>query len=273
MDFRIAKSLRFMERNLGQTCAIAHVAAQTGLSLHHFHRLFIEEIAEPPASFLRRIRMDNAAFRLKWSDEPVALVAHAVGFQSRPAFTRAFERRFGLSPAQYRQQHRDGFDLSTQVGGRDIRLRSVDSFTLLAKRYTGCVFDVRACWQDFLSHLPDDIARTGLYIGQLHDDFRITEAGKVRYDCGVTVGNLDPDRVGILAVKGVHLIETHAGRYATIRHEGHFEQVVASYDLCSGWLTPNGYAPGIKPALEVHTIPRHLQDKERLSFSIFIPVE
>lgn len=274
MDSRIVRSLRLLETNIGQSCTIGQVADSVGLSLHHFHRMFVDEIGETPASYLRRIRMNNSAFRLRWSDEPITVVAHSVGFHSRPAFARAFERRFGVSPARYRAHHNAGVDPNVDVGKSGVGFRSVESFKILAKRYVGNVFDVRSYWQDFFSRLPDDVPLTGLSIGRLHDDFRVSDPERIRYDCAVVIDDLDLQETADLSRQGLHVLSTHAGRYAVIRHQGHFEQVPASCDvLCRQSLTLACHAPDNEPILELHTIPRHLQDKTNLSFSILLPLE
>ena len=106
MDIRILTAVRLMERNIGEDVQVDALAAEAVLSFHHFHRLFVSEMGEPPAGYLRRIRMDEAAFRLKWADETAGEIAHALGFLSRPAFIRAFERQFGLAPTAYRSGFR-----------------------------------------------------------------------------------------------------------------------------------------------------------------------
>jgi AraC-like DNA-binding protein len=37
-------------------------------------------------------------------EQSIAQLAHAVGYESEEAFSRAFKREFGLSPAHWREQ-------------------------------------------------------------------------------------------------------------------------------------------------------------------------
>lgn len=262
---------------MGECLVIEDLAKRVGLSPYHFHRLFTAEMGEPPATFLRRIRMDAAALRLRWADEPTDAIAHALGFHSRPAFIRAFERQFGVPPARFRKAYREGARQDFGIGGsRRVTLREIESFHLLVKRYTGNIFRLGEYWQDFAASLPEDITLPGkaLFIGRLHDDFRITDPDKVRYDCGITVSAIHEDSDGSLARRHLYLERTHEGRYAAIQHRGHFETVPGTYDLlCHNWLIPNGKIPSPEPALEVHMLPRHLQDKENLEFMVLFPIE
>lgn len=276
MDPRILKAMRLMERGMDENLHIEQLAALCGLSLHHFHRLFVAEVGEPPAVFLRRIRMDTAALRMKWTSETDETLAHAFGFSSRPAFTRAFQRQFGMSPARYRKENRINVNSSRNVGGHQLSMRELDSFHLLVKRYIGNIFRMRQYWTDFMSSIPDDIAQPGkaLLFGLLYDDFRITDPDKVRYDCGITVSPNLRDEDGSLARRNLHLFRTMPGRYVTMRHRGHFSTVETTYDLiCHGWIVPNGHLPSHNPALELYTVPRNLQDGTDLDFTVLFPVE
>src|SRR5690625_3554429 len=106
MEARVFQAIRLMERHLDSPLAIEQVAEELGMSTHHFHRLFVRATGEPPASFLRRIRLDAAALRLKWGNEPAADISVSVGYDDRPAFIRAFKRQFGVTPALYRKNYR-----------------------------------------------------------------------------------------------------------------------------------------------------------------------
>ena len=57
-----------------------------------------------PAATLGEIRLDQAKDRLAGSAEPIVEIALGVGFSEQSAFTRAFRRRFGESPAAYRRR-------------------------------------------------------------------------------------------------------------------------------------------------------------------------
>ncbi len=65
---------------------------------------FTELVGEPPLQYLARWRVTRAAERLRDGDEKIDTVAKLVGYESLPAFSRAFKRWQGESPATFRRE-------------------------------------------------------------------------------------------------------------------------------------------------------------------------
>jgi AraC family transcriptional regulator len=77
-------------------------AAQLHLSRYHFDRVIRATAGEPPAAFRRRILLERAAFRLATSRDGVLRLAVDAGYSSNEAFTRAFQRAYGVAPSAWR---------------------------------------------------------------------------------------------------------------------------------------------------------------------------
>jgi AraC family transcriptional regulator len=60
------------------------------------------------AQYLRRLRLEWAAERLRKPDDPLAEIASAAGFADQSHFTRRFKRLFGVTPAVFRAASRTG---------------------------------------------------------------------------------------------------------------------------------------------------------------------
>ncbi len=59
------------------------LADRVGFSPYHFHRIFREVIGEPAKEYIRRLRMDRAAYRLKVSEETILQIALDAGFKTK----------------------------------------------------------------------------------------------------------------------------------------------------------------------------------------------
>jgi AraC-like DNA-binding protein len=78
------------------------MARRLNLSRFHLDRIVSSVAGEPPAAFRRRLLLERAAYRLLTSDRTLLDVAVEAGYGSHEAFTRAFARAYGVSPARWR---------------------------------------------------------------------------------------------------------------------------------------------------------------------------
>ncbi len=91
--------------HLDHDLSLEALAARTFLSVRHFTRAFKEEFGTTPATFVAEARLAEASRRLTASKRRVNVdaVARSVGYTSADVFRRAFERRFGVAPAEWRR--------------------------------------------------------------------------------------------------------------------------------------------------------------------------
>ncbi len=74
------------------------------MSRTRFFERFSDLVGEPPARYLARWRASVAADLIRREDVSNAQAAEAVGYASEKAFSQAFRRHLGFSPAEYRRQ-------------------------------------------------------------------------------------------------------------------------------------------------------------------------
>lgn len=82
----------------------AGLAARAHLSRFHFDRLVAAATGEPPGALRRRLLLERAAHRLTTSGRTVLDIAVEAGYGSHEAFTRAFQRSYGLAPTAVRRR-------------------------------------------------------------------------------------------------------------------------------------------------------------------------
>jgi AraC family transcriptional regulator len=81
---------------------VERMARAAGYSRHHFSRLFSEAEGVPPARYLLRLRMEQAARLLRLEPDPIKVVAQRCGFDDPNYFTKVFRRFFGVGPRDFR---------------------------------------------------------------------------------------------------------------------------------------------------------------------------
>lgn len=82
--------------------SVDQLARRLGLSRSVLYRQVAELSDASPAELVRDFRLEQAARQLRESDDQVSTIAYANGFRSVSAFSRAFSRKFGTSPRQWR---------------------------------------------------------------------------------------------------------------------------------------------------------------------------
>ena len=70
----------------------------------HLQRIFKQETGLRLRSVIAERKLGEAAHLLLAADVVVKEVAYTVGYSHPSSFVRAFRRRFGKSPTEYRQQ-------------------------------------------------------------------------------------------------------------------------------------------------------------------------
>jgi AraC family transcriptional regulator len=284
-DGRVGHAARLIEQHLNEEIDYDRIAAKVGLSASRFHHVFTEKTGEAPGAYLRRIRMDAAAVRLRWTDETVSRIAAAVGYSSHPSFTKAFTNRFGVSPVAFRTD-RDRWPIESSDNVRDKRVRLVehDGFRLLARRYIGAPCDMYDYWQHFLANLPDDMGagENHIFAGLVRDDMRFTPPDQVRYDCCIVVGEAFDAPEFLSRWPDFTIINIEPALCARLHYKGHYagrtspdgsQCISRAYGyLFDEWMPASSFTFDSDYAMEVYSVPHTRCEVQDLECTIIVPL-
>jgi AraC family transcriptional regulator of arabinose operon len=106
LDSRVRRSLDFICERFHEPLTVAAIAAACGLSPSRFAHLFRAQTGETPQRYLELQRLNRARQLLEFTQEPVAAVARAVGFENPFYFTLRFKRHSGASPRAWRARRK-----------------------------------------------------------------------------------------------------------------------------------------------------------------------
>lgn len=275
IDWRILEAIRIFEQRMDSDVSPQRVAAEVGLSIFHFQRLFLRQTGDTPGAFQRRIRMDGAAMRLVWTRDTIGQIAQAFGYNSQSSFNKAFIGRFGVPPGRFRREpHRWPAKPIDSIAGSPITLRQQDSIHCLARRYVGPYSLVPEHWEDFLARLPAQYSQAAapVYLGLTYDDPRFTPESEIRYDCCVVLN--DAAAVEKFAAQGFNPLATRPGLYAGVTHRGSYGKIGATYSLLlDHWVTKSRYTVCEDPGIERYIVPHGRVPSDKLEFEVLIPLQ
>lgn len=100
---RFAPVVEYMRAHSAEKLTLEKLAAVAGLSPFHFLRRFKATHHATPQQMLMALRVLDAKQRMA-AGEPPALAAAAAGLADQAHLTRAFARRYGVTPARYQRQ-------------------------------------------------------------------------------------------------------------------------------------------------------------------------
>jgi AraC-like DNA-binding protein len=101
-DPGVGTALAHIHRAPEYPWTIASLAQQVGMSRSVLAERFRQFLGEPPMTYLLRWRLQLGARMLTSTSYSVARISGDVGYESEPAFNRAFKREFGAPPARFR---------------------------------------------------------------------------------------------------------------------------------------------------------------------------
>ena len=88
--------------NLGADLSVPTLAARAHMSERNFARAFRKELGMTPGAYVETARVEAARMALESGGTPVEAVARQTGFGTVETMRRAFHRRLGVGPADYR---------------------------------------------------------------------------------------------------------------------------------------------------------------------------
>jgi AraC-like DNA-binding protein len=101
-DARVSRAVAAIHRDATRDWSVESLASVAGMSRSRFAELFAATVGEPPLRYLHRWRLAIAFDLLRSTNLPVGKVAHAAGYESEAAFSRAYKAMFGASPRDER---------------------------------------------------------------------------------------------------------------------------------------------------------------------------
>lgn len=96
----------YVEKNLSRRIGVEELADSFGYERSHFYRLFRAEMHVSVQQYVTNRRIVRARSLLSETDKSLARVAEECGYENYSSFSKAFTGNVGISPSEYREQHK-----------------------------------------------------------------------------------------------------------------------------------------------------------------------
>jgi AraC family transcriptional regulator len=249
---RFRKVLAFVDEHLDEALTVERLADVASLSKHHFHRQFAGVFGLNVHDVVQLSRLERASHELAFrAARSVLEIALDAAYESPEAFARAFKRRFGQTPTEFRE--RPDWDrwhaaIDPLHELRSVHMKEAPSEPITVvdfpetrvavlehrgdPRRIGDTIRRFIAWRRE-NHLPPPASATfNLFYG----DPATTPPDEFRLDlCAGLKGPVAPNDAGVVERS------IPAGRCARLRHVGSDDGLGASFDrLYREWLPGSG---------------------------------
>jgi AraC family transcriptional regulator len=275
---RINKVLVYIQEHIDEEIPLKDLAHVACFSQYHFHRIFRAFTGETLHAHIRRLRIEKAAGKLKYTKQSITEIALDAGYETPSAFTKAFKKLFGLAPSNFRHQETPQNTMRLRFNTHKEENEMVPEYIefkelpVLFVRRTGD-YKKSACqaWPVLLNFIKDQ----GLKLqdvrcfGISHDDPSVTSAEYLRYDACFSAPQ-DVKAKGEVAKKVLK-----AGRYAVFVHKGPYEGLENTFDQIFGsWYPSSGEQLDESPCFcEYLNLQEKAAHPEALITRIYIPLK
>jgi AraC family transcriptional regulator len=278
---RINQAIDYIYRNLDQNLTVELIANHCRFSKYYFGRIFKSITDQSIYSFIKRVKFECAAFKLRTTRKTITEIGMAIGL-TPSNFSTGFKDFFGISPSKFRKYNRmpekDTYrtvidhikslkkqDNIYDIINSRISIRRMAAMNLEYKRFVGNYWSgLREEWESFCLEMERKypVDESTQFIGISYDDPFIADENRCIYDLCIKV-----DQINCI---NVHRIE--AGYYACYEFFGLRENIIKAFnEVFALWMPFCDYDLDERLCLEVYH--SGLDEQGRIHLDICIPVK
>ena len=274
----INEAISYIFDHIDENMTVEDVARHCSYSKYHLTRLFKEDTDEALYQFIKRVRLERSAWRLKVEKEKsITEIGEEYGYSSSN-FATAFKKHLDLSPAAFRKASEQMVENSSfshgialdqlDVAEKRITIEHLQRFTVLYERKRGNYHNLAEEWCLFLDKYRDLATPDTLYIECTIDDPSITDEDHCMYELCQTISPAHP------ALKERPDLLTHSfdgGKYAIYHFKGFPQLLFMVYqEIFCRWLSRTGNQMDERPVLDIY---RRVREDGYMEIDICFPLK
>lgn len=277
----INQAINYIYKNLDKNLTVEEIADKCCFSKYYFNRLFKGVVGEGIYSFIKRMRLERAAFNMKTSQRSITDIALEAGY-SPSNFASAFMQFFGVSASEFRtmgnvtikdsltrvDEHIRNLKMNENIFNEidtRIEIKEIQGMNLVYKRVI-CNYarELKEAWCCFCEETADLFSpeQVKQYVGISYDDPLIIDEERCIYDMCMEIDG----------VTGPNVYQTETGLYACYEFYDKADKMILTFnEIFSLWFPFCKYELDNRPSLEIYQ--GGIDEKERLHAAICFPIK
>ncbi len=240
----VYKVVEYINQNITNRIDLSKLSEIGHISKFHFHRIFKAILNESPGEYIQRLKLEKAAFKLHTSKISVKEIAAQTGYETPESLNKAFKKRYGLSPRQYRKSPSDlTMPMNKPIAGliAEPEIRIIQERQLLCIPVKDAYTDNHSftnAWSELLGYVKQQKLLSSIteYFCISHDISTHTAPDKCRIYACVNI----PDNIKPYGKYSIQKLK--AGKYATFKFKGSYADLDTFYcNIYRYWIPKSGY--------------------------------
>lgn len=257
----INKAITYIFEHLDEDITVEDVAKHCAYSKYHLMRMFRENTDEALYQFIKRVRIERSACRLKMDKEAsITQIGEDIGY-SPSNFSTAFKKHLNQTPADFRKNSEQialnsalyhGVSMRSEEEINDrIRIEQLDDVLVVYERRKGNYHNLDYEWSKFIKKYEFLVSDDTLYMDCTIDDPSITDENRCLYELCQTVA---PDHPALKEHPELLLHTFEGGRYGVYHFKGYPRFLFMVYqEIFCRWLAGSGnHLEKNKPILDIY---------------------
>ena len=274
----INKAINYIFDHIEEDITVDDVAKHCCYSKYHLMRMFKENTDEALYQFIKRVRLERSAWRLKVEKEKsITEIGVDYGYSSSN-FAMAFKKHLNVSPADFRKKSEEivkqssfshGISIDELEGAEElITIEQLPDYYVIYERKKGNYHDLPEEWCRFIKKYEQLSSEDTLYIEATIDDPTITDENRCMYELCQTISPAHP----ILKADNELLTHTfEGGKYAVYHFKGFPQFMFMVYqEVFCRWLSKTGNQLDERPIFDIY---RNVREDGYMEIDICFPLK
>lgn len=258
----INKAINYIFDHIEDDITVDEVARHCAYSKYHLTRMFKEDTDEALYQFIKRVRLERSAWRLKVEKEKsITEIGGEYGYSSSN-FATAFKKHLDISPADFRKKSEQivkessfshGISLDElDDAGKRITIEHLEDLTVIYERKKGNYHNLPEEWCIFIEKYQYLTTKDTIYIECTIDDPSITDENNCMYELCQTIS---PEHPALKEDSSLLVHNFEGGRYAVYHFKGYPQFLFMVYqEIFCRWLSKTGNQLDEKPILDIYRV-------------------
>lgn len=236
----INRAIDYILKHINEDISVEDIASHCHFSRYYFSRMFKMETGESIYAFIKRVKMEQSAFRLKVEkSRSITDISCEYGYSSSN-YSSAFKQHHNLSPIEFRRSITQkslanpvfinaamGLE-SFDACNKKISIEVLEDCPVIYERHKGNYGDLSVHWDAFQEKYKEYMTDLTLFLERTYDDPSITNIDECLYDICMTAPE-DCKLENTYLLKG--------GKFAVYHFKGWVKQIYTSYQsILNVWL-------------------------------------